>query len=100
MCVCGHYAVPMAGLVSNGFHNPIHAESVIREPKDAPPPTLKEVDLMSEFLHRVEPSLWDAIKSSIVSCNDLTLGRVCTNRGEESLPRDFKQAQSGTEFKS
>ncbi|KAK7109536.1 hypothetical protein V1264_013564 [Littorina saxatilis] len=75
--------LPVAGIavVNNGFQDTIQAETVIREPKEILPPTAKEFDLMTEFLNRVEPSLWESIKIAVVSANDLTLGRLCTNRG-------------------
>ncbi|XP_076461007.1 uncharacterized protein LOC143293708 [Babylonia areolata] len=66
-----------------GFLNPVHQETVIREgPKVTPVPSAADVDLMSEFLNRVESSLWEPIKAAAVNSSNVTCGNVCTNRGK------------------
>ncbi|KAL8622355.1 hypothetical protein ACOMHN_041683 [Nucella lapillus] len=71
------------GFTNRGFQSPTQQETVLREPrKDAPAPSASDVDVMSEFLNRVERSLWDSIRSATVSSSDLKRGNICTNSGK------------------
>ncbi|XP_025094429.1 uncharacterized protein LOC112564069 [Pomacea canaliculata] len=69
-------------IINSGFEDYVQSVNITREPKLTLPPNLTETELMKEFLQRIDPSLMESVKASIISGSQLVPGKTWVNAGK------------------
>lgn len=72
-------------IINSGFEDYVQSVNITREPKLTLPPNLTETELMKEFLQRIDPSLNESVKASIISGSQLVPGKTWVNAGKNFI---------------